>query len=200
MATSSDFPKDFQDCVRFHGHVCPGLAIGYAAVKAAVRELKLVPSEDEEVVAIVENNSCAVDAVQVLLACTLGKGNLIFRDWGKQVFTFFDRKTRKAIRVSFTGASPLSDERHQLKKKIDSGEATPEDKKRWEQLRILAVNALISSDPADFFDIREAHIEPPPHAAIVDTSACAVCGELTVSDRLVKRQGQKVCLGCAENM
>lgn len=39
---------------------------------------------DEEMVAIVENDSCAVDAIQVLTGCTLGKGNLIFRDYGKQ--------------------------------------------------------------------------------------------------------------------
>jgi formylmethanofuran dehydrogenase subunit E len=196
--TPSDFPKDFQDCVRFHGHVCPGLAIGYAAAKAAALKLELAPSEDEEVVAIVENDSCAVDAVQVLLGCTFGKGNLIFRDWGKQVFTFFDRKTSKAVRVSLTGSVPFRDERHELKKKIDSGEATKKDRDRWDQLRIMAVNALISSDPNELFDVKEVRIDPPPHAVIVTTRACEICGELTVSDRIVEKKGRKVCLACAE--
>ena len=81
---SDDLPEDFRACVRFHGHICPGLAIGYAAVKAGSRVLGLSTAEDEEIVAFVENDSCAVDAVQVLLGCTFGKGNLIFRDWGKQ--------------------------------------------------------------------------------------------------------------------
>jgi formylmethanofuran dehydrogenase subunit E len=196
--TPSDFPKDFQDCVRFHGHVCPGLAIGYAAAKAAALKLELAPSEDEEVVAIVENDSCAVDAVQVLLGCTFGKGNLIFRDWGKQVFTFFDRKTGRAARVSLTGSVPFRDERHELKKKIDSREATNEDRNRWDQLRIMAVNALISSDPNELFDVKEVRIEPPPHAVIVATRACEICGELAVSDRIVEKKGRKVCLACAE--
>ena len=200
MTALADFPKDFQDCVRFHGHVCPGLAIGYAAAKAAALRLELVPSEDEEVVAIVENDSCAVDAVQVLLGCTFGKGNLIFRDWGKQVFTFFDRKSRKAVRVSLTGVVPFRDERHELKTKMDSGEATREDKNRWEQLRIMAVNELISADPTQLFDVREVRTEPPPRAAVVATSACAICGELTVSERLVEKNGRKVCLGCAERV
>lgn len=199
MTSFSDFPKDFQDCIRFHGHVCPGLAIGYAAAKAAALTLKLARSEDEEVVAIVENNSCAVDAVQVLLGCTFGKGNLIFRDWGKQVFTFFNRKTSTGVRVSLTGAMPLRDERHALKKKIDSGAATDDDRKRWEQLRMMAVNELISSDPITLFEVKEVQVEPPPCAAVVDTHPCAICGERTVTNRLVRKMGQEVCLGCAES-
>ena len=199
MTAPSNFPKDFQDCVRFHGHVCPGLAIGYAAAKAAALTLELAPSQDEEVVAIVENDSCAVDAVQVLLGCTFGKGNLIFRDWGKQVFTFLDRKTGRAVRVSLTGSVPFRNERHELKKRIDSGEATDEDRNRWEQLRLLAVNALISTDPTELFDLKKVQIEPPPHAVIVATRACAICGELTVLDRLVEKHGQKICLACAED-
>ena len=131
MLNSLDvFPQDFQKCVEFHGHVCPGLAIGYAAAKAGMRVLNVGPSEDEEIVAIVENDSCAVDAVQSLLGCTFGKGNLIFRDWGKQVFTFLDRKTLRAVRVSLRADMPGRSERHDLKKRIDSGLASDSDKKR----------------------------------------------------------------------
>ncbi|NOZ25951.1 MAG: formylmethanofuran dehydrogenase, partial [Nitrospirae bacterium] len=71
----------FEDAVRFHGHVCPGLALGYRVSDLVLRELG-PRSEDEELVAIVENNSCAVDAIQVMTGCTFGKGNLIFRDYG----------------------------------------------------------------------------------------------------------------------
>jgi hypothetical protein len=45
----------------------------------------------------VENDSCAVDAVQVMTGCTFGKGNLIFRDYGKQAYTFMSRATGKAL-------------------------------------------------------------------------------------------------------
>jgi formylmethanofuran dehydrogenase subunit E len=131
MKLPAEFPKDFQECVQFHGHLCPGLAIGYAAVKAGAEKLELKPSLDEEVVAVVENDSCAVDAVQVLLGCTFGKGNLIFRDWGKQVFTFFNRDSGKAVRVSFTGPIPGQEQRHELRQKIDAGIATDEDKQAW---------------------------------------------------------------------
>ena len=34
---------------------------------------------------------CGVDAIQFLTGCTFGKGNLIHKDYGKMVFSFYDR-------------------------------------------------------------------------------------------------------------
>ena len=68
--------------------------------KAALRELKADRPRDEELVAIVENDSCAVDAIQFITGCTFGKGNLIFRDYGKHVYTFFNRRTGQGVRIS----------------------------------------------------------------------------------------------------
>jgi len=191
------FPQDFQKCVEFHGHVCPGLAIGYAAAKAGMRVLNVGPSEDEEIVAIVENDSCAVDAVQSLLGCTFGKGNLIFRDWGKQVFTFLDRKTLRAVRVSLRADMPGRSERHDLKKRIDSGLASDSDKKRWNELREILTKELISSDPDRYFEVRMENCEIPPLAKIVDTQPCSICGETVMTTKLLEREGRKVCHGCA---
>ena len=85
-------PEDFQKGVDFHGHVCPGLAIGYRAAKAGMEWLSAKRAEDEEVVAIVETDACGADAIQVLTGCTFGKGNFFHRDYGKQVFTLLGRK------------------------------------------------------------------------------------------------------------
>ena len=197
MKESGEFPEDFQDCVRFHGHLCPGLAIGYAAVKAGIGVLEVSRSEDEEIVAIVENDSCAVDAVQVLLGCTFGKGNLVFRDWGKQVFTFFERRTGRAVRVSLKDqALPDSEQRRALKRKIDSGKASPSDKKRYDKIRRSAIQGLIQADPADHFEITRVEAEMPPEASIVSTRPCDICRESTVVTRLQEKDGQMVCLGC----
>lgn len=191
------FPKDFLACVRFHGHLCPGLALGYAAAKAGAGQLGVGASEDEEVVAIVENDSCAVDAVQLLLGCTFGKGNLIFRDWGKQVYTFIDRRTGRAVRVSFRGPMPGHEERRALKSKLDSGQATNADRETWEVLRNQTALDLVSADPESLFDVKEVEMEMPPVARVVSTQACERCGEVTVIERLVEREGQLLCRGCA---
>ena len=83
----------------FHGHWCPGLAIGLRAGEYVINNLGR--ADDEEVVALVETDMCAVDAIQVLTNCTFGKGNLKFRDHGKLAFTFFRRKDGKGVRLVF---------------------------------------------------------------------------------------------------
>ena len=50
--------EDFKKCVDFHGHVCPGLAIGYVAGKTGLEWLKENRAEDEEIVSIVETDAC----------------------------------------------------------------------------------------------------------------------------------------------
>lgn len=197
MNSMTNYPDDFQKCATFHGHVCPGLAIGYAAVKASSGLLKSSGSEDEELVCIVENNSCSVDAVQALLGCTFGKGNLIFRDWGKQVFTFYDREKGKAVRASFRQPSSEREITHNLRKKIEAGSATDDDKRKMQELRDEFTSALIS-EPTKFFDVKEIALDPPAYAQIVETLPCAICGEQTMISRMVKKGDSMICKGCAQ--
>mgnify|MGYP000335623766 FL=1 len=86
-------------CVAFHGHACGGLTIGFQAARYAMELLELDFSADEDVVCITENDACGVDAIQVLLGCSVGKGNLLFHLRGKQAFSFYNRKTGKAVRL-----------------------------------------------------------------------------------------------------
>lgn len=197
MAASIEFPEDFLACVRFHGHLCPGLAIGYAAAKAGAGVLGVTSSEDEELVAIVENDSCAVDAVQELLGCTFGKGNLVFRNWGKQVFTFVDRRSGRSVRVSFVGEVPGRERRQALREKIADGPADEGDRQELAEATKQSIHELISSDPARFFDLREIRIEPPPEARIVSTLSCDGCGERTVKGRMTEKEGRFFCRECA---
>jgi len=90
----------WEDAKNFHGHECGGLAWGYKVAEFALEKLNFDRSSDEELVAIVENDSCAIDGIQVVAGCTFGKGNLIFRDYGKHVYTFFNRNTGQGIRIS----------------------------------------------------------------------------------------------------
>src|SRR5574340_1287646 len=102
--------KTYDEVVNFHGHSCPGLALGYRVSLRTLREFK-GRALDEELVAIVENNSCAVDAVQVMTGCTFGKGNLIFKDYGKQVYTFMKRPSGKAVRIAIDWTPPPETEK-----------------------------------------------------------------------------------------
>src|SRR5512135_3418633 len=97
--------KKYDEVIDFHGHSCPGLALGYRVSLRALSEFK-GRAEDEELVAIVENSSCAVDAIQLMTGCTFGKGNLLFRDYGKQVYTFIKRPSGKSVRISVHWQKP----------------------------------------------------------------------------------------------
>ena len=87
------------DCAAFHGHECGGLTIGYKAALYAIELLGLTFSGDEEVCCICENDACGVDAIQVMLGCSAGKGNLMFHLTGKQAFSFYERASGKSVRL-----------------------------------------------------------------------------------------------------
>ncbi|HEX3001580.1 MAG TPA: FmdE family protein, partial [Methanoregula sp.] len=45
--------KSYDEAVAFHGHACPGLALGYRAAQYAMDALRAGRSDDEELVSIV---------------------------------------------------------------------------------------------------------------------------------------------------
>ena len=89
----------WQRAIDFHGHTCPGIAIGYRAALYAMELLGLEFSDDEQVVCITENDACGVDAIQSILGCSVGKGNLLFHLRGKQAFSFYRRSTGQSVRL-----------------------------------------------------------------------------------------------------
>ena len=192
---------DFARVARFHGHVCPGLAIGYRAAQAALARLGGGRSRDEELVAIVENDSCAVDAVQALTGCTFGKGNFFFRDYGKQVFTFLRRPTGAGVRVSLragatrppTGKARLD----ALSEKVSRGEATEAERRLQRKLR---TDLILAMPEAELFQIGRVRMSLPETAKIHGSVECARCGEPTMQTRMVAVRGKRVCIPCAETI
>ena len=194
-----EIPAELAESVRFHGHVCPGLIIGYRAARLAEKALDLHRDRDEELVAVVENDACGVDAIQWLLGCTLGKGNLIFRDQGKHAFTIFRRDTSKAVRLVFKGqAGASTPEGIALRKKVMGGTATPEETARFEAQKNQRMQYLMTAADDELFDCKQPGFELPSRARIFDSVVCESCGEVTMEPRLRLVDGKKVCLACAE--
>lgn len=195
---SAMVPEDFGRCASFHGHICPGLAIGYRAARAGLEKLSDRRALDEELVAVVENKACGVDAVQVLTGCTFGKGNLVYRDHGKHVFTFFHRDSGKGVRVSLrAGALNWGDEHRLLLRKIRKGEATMEERGRFQTLHLLKGEEILEMPLEDLFELRDVRVSPPPKAEIEASVPCDACGEPTMASRLEERNGKRFCKECA---
>lgn len=150
---------------KFHGHLCPGLTMGVRAAGIALREIG-PHSADEEVVAIVETDMCAVDAIQLLTGCTFGKGNLIHRDYGKNAYTFIRRSDSKAIRVitRADGWPPDQPERQALAEKIRTETATEAEQRRYWELHEERALAVLSIPEEQLFEVRDVAAEVPRRA------------------------------------
>jgi formylmethanofuran dehydrogenase subunit E len=187
---------DLRDAIQFHGHLCPGLALGYRVAKAALRELKADRPRDEELVAIVENDSCAADAIQFITGCTFGKGNLIFRDYGKHVYSFFNRRTGQGIRISEDYRGFEGDSRFpELKKRQEAGEDVLREMQTYKMEKAAAI---LNADEKEIFAITPVTTPPPQEARIRGSVRCALCGEKFMESRGRVKNGKIVCMTCFE--
>ncbi len=191
--------KSFKEVTEFHGHVCPGSAIGYKASEAGLNEIKSSQSSDEEIVAIVENDSCAVDAVQVVTGCTFGKGNLIFLDHGKQAYTFYNRATQDGVRVTLKDSFSvdlLAPKLNQLRAKVNAGNATELEKEDLKNMVHDVSEEILEIPYLNMFDVEHIEMEAPSKARIFKSVKCSECGEMVSENRSRIQNGEIVCIPC----
>lgn len=192
--------KTFEDVVEFHGHACPGLAFGYRVAVAALKEMDMKNvAEDEEVIAVVENDSCAVDAVQVVTGCTFGKGNLVFKDYGKQVFTFIKRPSGDAVRIvlDFRPPEETAEERENWKR-YSEGDRSEEVLKAVHDRKAKKLRAVLDAPDSELLKITKMKLPLPPEAKIYQSITCALCGEKTAEPKARVKGGKIVCTPCFE--
>ena len=192
-------PEDFRRCVDFHGHICPGLAIGYRAAKAGMEWLAAKRAEDEEVVAIVETDACGADAIQVLTGCTFGKGNFFHRDYRQAGLHPAGAADRPGGSPRFAGrgfgiirAAPGSFS-------IGFGRVRPPPKKEGEfqQLHRGEIPGNIGkASPRSLFAMKEVSPAVPPKAKIEPSKPCQICGEPTMGSKIQNHDGKEVCRSC----
>jgi formylmethanofuran dehydrogenase subunit E len=183
----------------FHGHFCPGLVMGIRAAQVALEEIG-PHSADEEVVAIVETDMCAVDAIQVMTGCTFGKGNLIHLDYGKNAFTFIRRSDGKAIRIVSrpNDVFQRNPEQQALFEKINSGQATEEEKALFQEQHQARARAMLSMPIEDLYEIQRVDAIIPARARLHNSVKCAGCGETVMETRAHIFRGEIFCTPCFE--
>ncbi len=165
--------KTWNDCVAFHGHECGGLTIGYKASLYAIQLLKLEFSSDEQVVCIAENDACGIDAIQVMLGCSIGKGNLLFHMRGKSAYSFYNRKTGSSVRL--------------VLRPMPAGVT-----------RANSFAYFQSCKPEEMFDVKETTIALPEKAKLFDSFVCDCCGETTGANWVRLHDGKTLCLDCID--
>lgn len=163
--------QKWEKAAAFHGHKCPGLAIGFKAVEALEARCGAQFASDEQLVCVSENDTCAVDAVQALLGCTLGKGSLLYKKRGKMAFTFYFRESGQSVRLCFTAEN----------------DDLP--RKQW-------MEWLLEQPAETLFSFGEAREALPERARIFRSVTCECCGEKTREDLIRLSDGRMLCLDC----
>jgi len=171
-----------------HGHLCAGQILGLRMALYGVRLLGLedpAGRDRKRLIAFVEIDRCATDAIPVVTGCRLGKRTLKFRDFGKVAATFCDLQEQRAVRVAARESA-----------KARARELHPEiENKNQQQMRAYRVMA-----DEELFDIAWVRLNIAPEDLPGYKAAraiCAQCGEAVSFRRETVRDARTLCRACA---
>ena len=163
----------WKECVAFHGHSCPGLAIGARAAEEAGKYfgIDLECARDGRIVCVMENATCAADAIQYLAGCTMGKSNIFVRDTGKMAFSFFLKDTGMKIRFYYRNELRASD-------------------------RDGKINMILSSPVDDVFSVSLPSFEMPKKGPREKEYECSSCREAAAESKMFASDDGFLCYDC----
>jgi len=188
-----------------HGHFCPYLALGVMAAADALNKLGLTNDGMEDVMAIVETNSCFSDGIQLVGGTTFGNNSLIYRDFGKTAVTFLSRNNpENNMRYYLANNDFIAEdypETNNLFKKViaernGSKEEVEKMKKLWQEIAF----SIIEEEAENYFKIeKNINIELPDYAPIFGDNYCSRCGEKLMDSKIVEKNNKILCRDCSEN-
>jgi formylmethanofuran dehydrogenase subunit E len=186
-----------------HGHLCAGQVLGVRMAMLALTRPgiddprpRTLPDgslnpDRKRLVTYIEIDRCATDAIAVVTGCRVGKRALKLRDFGKMAATFVDLNNKlddtddyKALRIVALETS-----------KARARELYPDLDKNAQQMR-----SYRELPDAELFSETWVRVSLPPSefpGYKGERLACARCGEGVNFDRFVDRDGQRLCLACA---
>ncbi len=203
LEIASEFDELLHEAEIAHGHLCAGQILGVRMAMLALRRLDIHqprkklnaegnPNPDRKrPVVFVEIDRCATDAIGVVTGARVGKRALKLRDWGKMAATFIDlhaplgNDEYKGIRIVALESS-----------KNTARERYPELPKNEQQM--IAYRELSDEElfQGEWVRVPLRPSEFPGYKG--ERTTCAHCGEGINFDRFVERDGERLCLTCAE--
>ena len=190
-------PKDqrrFREVVKFHGCYCLDIAMGYRVASALMREMAGHMDNMKDVVGYVGAPACAVDAMQHLTGCTLGKRNLVLTGSGKHVFVLHNTSSGKAVRayVHYWDNFDHSELRAAKQVVRDGG-----DRAELEALVDSKIQEILQAPEQVLFQLSEVQLSQPPKSGKFQSAPCSRCGEYAKEDWMVEQGGERLCRECA---
>jgi len=188
---------ELEKAIKFHGHLCPPIVFGVRASKIGLEKLRAKRPDDEEIVAIIENDSCMVDAIQSVSGCTLGKGNLILKNYGKMAVTFINRVNGEAIRLMV--------KEEILENLMNSNFGKARRDGNLSKIEMMELTKKVSQQmmkiyDGELFNIKKVQTEIPKFARIFRSIRCSVCCESFGEKFGRVKNGGIVCIPCFEGV
>jgi formylmethanofuran dehydrogenase subunit E len=186
-----------------HGHLCAGQVLGVRMAMLAMRTLGVgdprqrfdaggaLNPDRKRLVVFVEIDRCATDAIGVVTAARVGKRALKLRDWGKMAATFVDLY------------APLEDSVYKGLRVVALESSKDAARARYPHLEKNAQQMQAYRELADeeLFSVQWVRVPLPPSefpGYKGQRVVCARCGEGVNFDRFIERDGERLCLMCAE--
>lgn len=182
-----------KEVFEFHGHECPGAALGIRASELAL-ELVGHHSKENQVVAVVEASLCDVDPIQYLTGCTFGKRNLIHRDHGKRAFSFWRLSDDTGVRIVATVVTPRK--LYELHDRIHEGSAAPEDVAYFEEMQRERQTQFLNAPLEELFKVETIATSAPSRTKLTEHLPCDECGEDTAKTHLRRVVDKELCPPC----
>lgn len=190
---------------RFHGHVCPYVALGIKASlmllkKMNIERASLQDTINENLLAIVECNNCFLDGVQIATGCTIGNNSLIYLDTGKNALTLVRRGTFEGFRLYMDSEKVKNYFPKRgielFDKVVKQRNATSDEMKEMSQLWSQTGYKMFELDDS-IFNVKSVKIKPIERAPVFGSIKCDVCGELVMSTKISTINGKHYCATCA---
>lgn len=186
-----------------HGHLCAGQILGVRMAMLALERLGIedprrrllangeLNPDRKRLVTFVEIDRCATDAIGVVTGCRVGKRALKLRDWGKMAATFVDLNAELEPNV-YKGLRVVALENSKARAK----DLYPELEKNAQQMKAYREMPEAELFASEWVRVPLPASEFPGYKG--QRVVCARCGEGVNFDRYVEREGERLCLACAE--
>ncbi len=187
-----------EDLAAFHGHLCPSLALGFRIAQWALRILQCPRPHTDELLVIAEGVDSALDAIQFVAGCTVGKRTLIIVDQGKRAYTFYDRRDDSGVRIAvrYTGLADTP-RLGELRELMESGTASFAQRQEYFTRAQARLDFILSAPEDDFLSAGPAQHPIPALGPRDGWGQCAICHEPTMQSRLVLKRSTLMCCDCA---
>lgn len=167
-----DIREYYKQAGAFHGHRCPGLAIGVRAACEAGQALGTqMADRHNHIQCLAESTACWLDGIQFVLGSTLGNGALKIEDTGKSAFSFYNPETGESLRLCLLDL--------------------PREKPREE-----LIDYILSAPLDSLFKAGPVRRPFPPRTEKAAEIICPGCGEKFREDKALYRDGLALCPHC----